>query len=152
MKATLFAKASWDQKCFKNANFGHLVLDSLMWKLYPNPPEAESWALHPRDVVPSLAAAMSVPGGRSPPPVPSAEDVRQQSPATAPAPAGTVPPGQGRGLSQGPGPRSEPESEAVPGGPWERGISAPHLLRPPGQGALQVSAPNWGFGRRQGLG
>lgn len=96
-----------------------------MWKLYPNPPKAESWALHPRDVVLSLAAAMSMPGRRSPPPVPSAEDSRQQSPATAPAPAGTAPPGQGRGLSQASGPRSEPESEAVPGARGSTGFQ-PH--------------------------
>lgn len=37
MEAILFAKAPGGQKCFKNIHFGPLILNSLVWKLCPNP-------------------------------------------------------------------------------------------------------------------
>lgn len=142
MKAILFAKAPWDQKCFKNARFGPLILDSLMWKLCLSPPKAKSRTLHPSDAGAEPGGSDAQAQGQVPASGSQSRGCFMAEPCDSHSLAGTAPPGQGQGLSQAPSPRSKPKSEVLPWGPWEHGISAPHLFQPPGKGALQVFDPH----------
>lgn len=129
VEAILFAKASGDQKCFKNIDFGPLILDSLMWKLCPNP-RAGCYTPVMQVLSPVVVMPMS--------PAPGAEDASGLSPVTAPATVG--PGGQRWGLSQAP--RNKAENRALPWGLRARRFQ-PHIsFSHPANGPHRIRLPS----------